>query len=67
MIQNDSAPARERRLVRDRANQIERAISAVYLAVDALSGTDRLIALHQVLSAELQNQRRRPDAMRRVA
>ena len=59
MQETEQASARERRSVRHRANQIQRAISAVYLAVDGLETTDALIAINEVLVDKLGKRRHR--------
>ena len=56
----DSAAALERRHVRDRANQIQRAIAAVYLAVDALPPTDQVLTLNVALRETLDRLDRHP-------
>lgn len=46
-------PARERKLLRARAVQIQRAIADVHLAVDDLPPTDQLLALNEVIADKL--------------
>ena len=46
-------PARERKLVRNLANQVDRAIASVMLAVDALPPKYQLLALNEVLTSKL--------------
>jgi hypothetical protein len=48
-INMETIKARDRRGVRDRENQMRRALSAVYLAVEALSRRDRLAVLTEAL------------------
>jgi hypothetical protein len=57
--QTEAAASAERRRVRNRANQMQRALAAVHVAVDALSGTDRLVVLNEALSQALQEERER--------
>jgi len=45
--------AKERRNIRNRVNQMDRAIAAVTLAVDALSHKEKCIVLHECLSDAL--------------
>ena len=45
----ETIKARERRSVRDRGNQMQRALAAVALAVDGLSSVDRLMVLNDAL------------------
>ena len=56
-MQIELTPARERKLVRKRADQIQRAVTAVHMAVDDLPSTDCLIALNEVLTAKLRQAR----------
>jgi hypothetical protein len=51
-------PARERKLVRRRADDIQRAMAAVYLAVEDLPPRDGLLAVNKVLEDMLENYRR---------
>jgi len=54
MLQNlETAKARERRMVRDRMDQMQRAMAAVALAVDGLPHRDRLIVLNVTLRQAL--------------
>jgi hypothetical protein len=67
MIQNDSASARERRLVRNLSNQTERAISAILLGIDALPLNYQVLALDQALRLKLREWDRHETEQRRVA
>ena len=67
MSQSDQTSARERRLVRDRANQIQRAVAAIDMACEGLDPIGKLIAVNEVLRRELHDQRRRENAQRHYA
>lgn len=54
---NQALASSDARRLRRRANQIQRAIAAVQLAVDGLSGTDRLIVLNDALTEALREER----------
>jgi len=58
--------ARERHLIRKRATQMQRAVAAIELAIDALSPIDQLIVLNSVLREALAT-RRPPPAYGRDA
>jgi hypothetical protein len=58
MSQDEKTSARERRLIRSRANQMQRALTAVLTDVDALGPTDALIVLNDALVAKLAEHRR---------
>lgn len=58
MPQDEKTAARERRLIRKRANQMQRALAAVLTDVDALGPTDRLIVLNDALVVALRDHRR---------
>jgi hypothetical protein len=47
--QTEAEARAERRRMRSRANQMQRAVAAVDLAVDALSAIDRLVLLNSCL------------------
>jgi hypothetical protein len=49
----ETIKARDRRKVRDRLNQMQRAIACVALAVDGLSSRDRLVVLNEALRQAL--------------
>jgi hypothetical protein len=51
--QSEAEARAERRRLRSRANQMQRAVAAVDLAVDALSAVDRLVVLNSCLRAAL--------------
>ena len=51
--QTEAEASAERRRLRSRANQMQRAEAAVHLSVDALSPTDRLVVLNSCLRAAL--------------
>lgn len=50
-------PARERKLVRGRADQMQRAVAGIYLTIDGLRPVERLIVLNEVLADELREAR----------
>ena len=59
MMQNENiTPARERKLVRGRAEQIQRALAGIELMIDGLSPVDQLIALNEALSEKLRMARK---------
>src|SRR5215813_11749021 len=51
-VYEPNAP-RERRALRSRVNQMQRALAAVYLAVDGLSPRDRVVVLHTALQESM--------------
>ena len=49
MSQTIAVAARERRLLRNRSNRMQRVQSEVFLALDALPVRERVVVLHEVV------------------
>jgi hypothetical protein len=58
MPQDEKTSARERRLIRARAEKMQVALARVLTDVDALAPTDRLIVLNDALTDALREHRR---------
>ena len=66
MSNDEKTSARERRLIRKRADKMQVALARVLTNVEPLGPTDRLIVLNEALTTELREQRR-PPAQSQVA
>ena len=58
-VQSEAEASADRRRIRGRANQMQRALAAIHLATDSLSRTERLVVLNEALSEALQDARER--------